>query len=65
MENSTNLNLLLSKLRQPLELDFISTNILKTNQFEATEILNELINEGILVKENNHYSIKNRNNDKN
>jgi hypothetical protein len=65
MENSTNLNLLLSKLRQPLELDFISTNILKTNQFEATEILNELINEGILVKENNQYSIKSGNNNKN
>jgi hypothetical protein len=65
MENSTNLNLLLSKLRQPLELDFISTNILKTNQFEASEILNELINDGILIKENNHYSIKNKNYDKN
>jgi hypothetical protein len=65
MENSTNLNLLLSKLRQPLDLDFISTNILKTNQFEASEILNELINDGILIKENNHYSIKNKNYDKN
>ena len=65
MANSTNLNLLLSKLRQPLELTFISTNILKTSEFEATEILNELINEGIIVKENNHYSIKNNNHDKN
>lgn len=65
MANSTNLNLLLSKLRQPLNLEFISTNILEVSEFEANEILNELVEEGILVKENNYYSIKNNKNGKN
>jgi hypothetical protein len=65
MANSTNLNLLLSKLRQPLNLEFISSNILNVSEFEADEILNELVNDGILVKESNYYSIKNKNNDKN
>ena len=65
MANSTNLNLLLSKLRQPLNLEFISKNILEVSEFEATEILNELVNDGILVKKDNYYSIKNNNHDKN
>jgi len=65
MENSTNLNLLLSKLRQPLNLDFISKNILNVSEFEAIEILNDLIEDGVIKKENNYYSIKNNNHDKN
>jgi predicted transcriptional regulator len=65
MENSTNLHLLLSKLRQPLSLDFISNNILNVSEFEATEILNELIEDGIVKNENNYYSLKNNNYDKN
>ena len=65
MENSTNLNLLLSKLRQPLNLDFISKNILNVSEFEAIEILNELIEDEVIKKENNYYSIKNNNHDKN
>ena len=65
MANSTNLNLLLSKLRQPLNLEFISRNILNVSEFEAGEILNELVNDGILIRENNYYSIKNKNNNKN
>ena len=65
MENSTNLNLLLSKLRQPLNLDFISKNILNVSEFEAIEILNELIEDGVVKKENNYYSIKNNKYDKN
>jgi predicted transcriptional regulator len=60
MENSTNLNLLLSKLRQPLNLEFISNNILNVSEFEAIEILNELIEDGIIKKENNYYSITNK-----
>jgi hypothetical protein len=61
MEKSFNNNLLLSKLRQPLDLEFISSNILKTRQLEAKEYLDELVDDGILIKENNYYTIKNRN----
>jgi len=61
MEKSFNTKLLLSKLRQPLDLEFISSNILKTRQLEAKEYLDELVDDGILIKENNYYTIKNRN----
>ena len=61
MEKSFNYKLLLSKLRQPLDLEFISSNILKTRQLEAKEYLDELVDDGILIKENNYYTIKNRN----
>lgn len=61
MEKSFNTNLLFSKLRQPLDLEFISSNILKTRQFEAKEYLDELVYDGILIKENNYYTIKNKN----
>jgi hypothetical protein len=61
MEKSFNNKLLLSKLRQPLDLEFISSNILKTRQLEAKEYLDELVDDGILIKENNYYTIKNRN----
>jgi hypothetical protein len=61
MEKSFNTNLLFSKLRQPLDLEFISSNILKTRQFEAKEYLDELVDDGILIKENNYYTIKNKN----
>ena len=61
MEKSFNTKLLLSKLRQPLDLEFISSNILKTRQLEDKEYLDELVDDGILIKENNYYTIKNRN----
>jgi len=61
MEKSFNTKLLLSKLRQPLDLEFISSNILKIKQFEAKEYLDELVDDGILIKENNYYTIKNKN----
>ena len=61
MGKSFNTKLLLSKLRQPLDLEFISSNILKTRQLEAKEYLDELVDDGILIKENNYYTIKNRN----
>jgi len=61
MEKSFNTKLLLSKLRQPLDLEFISSNILKTRQLEAKEYLDELVDDGILIKENNYYTIKNKN----
>lgn len=60
MGKSFNTKLFLSKLRQPLDLEFISSNILKTNQFEAKEYLDELVEDGILTKENNYYTIKNK-----
>jgi hypothetical protein len=61
MEKLFNTKLLFSKLRQPLDLKFISSNILKTNQFEAKEYLDGLVEDGILSKENNYYTIKNKN----
>lgn len=61
MRKLFNTKLLLSKLRQPLELEFISSNILKTNKFDTKEYLDELVEDEILTKENNYYTIKNRN----
>jgi hypothetical protein len=61
MGKSFNIKLLLSKLRQPLDLEFICSNILKTNQFEDKEYLDELVEDGILTKEDNYYTIKNKN----
>lgn len=49
---------LLSKLRTPLKLDFICTNILKCDGFECLEILEDLVEQEILEKENNYYKIK-------
>jgi hypothetical protein len=60
MEKSVKLEKLLSKLRQPLSLEFISNNLLKMSEFDAKEYLNELVEDGIIVKENNYYTIKNK-----
>jgi len=60
MEKSVKLEMLLSKLRQPLSLEFISNNLLKMSEFDAKEYLNELVEDGIIVKENNYYTIKNK-----
>jgi predicted transcriptional regulator len=49
---------MLSKLRQPLGIDYISKNILNVNESEARDILNELIEDGIIVKKNNEYQVK-------
>ena len=58
MENSTKMKKMLSKLRQPLGIDYISKNILNVDENEAKEILNELIEDGIIVKFNNEYKVK-------
>lgn len=58
MENSTKIKKMLSKLRQPLGIDYISKNLLNVNESEARDILNELVEEGILMEENNEYKIK-------
>lgn len=58
MENSTKIKKMLSKLRQPLGIGYISKNLLNVSENEAKEILNELVEEGILMEENNEYKIK-------
>lgn len=58
MKNSVKIKKMLSKLRQPLGIDYISKNLLNVNESEARDILNELVEEGILMKENNEYKIK-------
>jgi biotin operon repressor len=60
MEKSVKLEMLLSKLGQPLSLEFISNNLLNMSEFETKEYLNELVEDGIIIKENNYYTIKNK-----
>ena len=59
MESSFNIKQLLSKLRQPLELKFISSNLLKVSEFDTKKCLDKLVKEGIITNENNYYTIKN------
>jgi len=49
---------LLSKLQTPLKLDFICTTILKCDGFLCLELLEDLVEQGILEKEDNYYKIK-------
>jgi len=49
---------LLSKLRTPLKLDFICTHVLKCDGFVCLEILEDLVEQGILEKNDNYYKIK-------
>ena len=49
MEKNQN-KLLLSKLRQPVHIDYISHYILKTSINESKKILDNLINDGIIVE---------------
>lgn len=58
MEKDKKIKELLSKLRSPLGVDFISKNIFNLSEFETKEILEELIQEGIVDKENNYYFLK-------
>lgn len=60
MENSTKIKKLLSKLRQPLGIEYISKNLLNVDENEAKDILNELIEDGIIIKNNDGYLIKRR-----
>lgn len=52
------MNLLISKLRSPLSIDFISDNILKMNRMETISILNELIEDGVIIKQGEYYVLK-------
>jgi hypothetical protein len=58
MENSTKIKKMLSKLRQPLGIGYISKNLLNVSENEAKEILNELIEDGIIFKKNDEYQVK-------
>ena len=58
MGNLDNNQNLLSKLRSPLHLDYISDNILKMNKYETLELLNDLISQGIIEEKNKMYQIK-------
>jgi len=58
MMNSAKVKKMLSKLRQPLGIGYISKNLLNVNESEARDILNELIEDGIIVNNNNEYQVK-------
>ena len=58
MKNSAKIKKMLSKLRQPLGIDYISKNLLNVGENEVKDILNELIDNGIIVKINNEYKVK-------
>lgn len=58
MTNLSDIQILLSKLRSPLPLDYISDNILKMNKYDSLQILNDLISQGIIEENNKTYQIK-------
>lgn len=58
MEKEKKIKLLLSKLENPLEYEYICLHILKCNTFECLEILQTLVEQGIIEKENKTYKIK-------
>lgn len=58
MENSTKIKKMLSKLRQPLGIEYISNNLLNVSEIEAKEILNDLIEDDIIVKIGDEYKVK-------
>lgn len=55
---------LLLKLKTPLKLDFICTNILKCDGFVCLELLEDLVEQEILEKEDNYYKIRTKNENK-
>ena len=58
MENSQIIKKLLSKLRQPLHINYICENILKTGVEDCVETLLSLKEKGIIEENNNYYKIK-------
>lgn len=58
MNRGNKINELLAKLRSPLTFEFICNNILKLDEIQTNEILNELIEEDIIEKEKDLYVIK-------
>jgi predicted transcriptional regulator len=60
MVTSSKIKKILPKLRQPLELDYIASSLLEIDKENAEKILDELVDDGILLKENNQYKIRNK-----
>ena len=58
MEDSQIIKNLLSKLRQPLHINYICENILKTSIEDCIEILVSLKEKKIIEENNNYYNIK-------
>ena len=58
MENSQIIKKLLSKLRQPLHINYICENILKTGVEDCVEILLTLKEKGIIEENNKYYKLK-------
>jgi hypothetical protein len=58
MKQNSEISNLLAKLRQPLGIEFISENILKMDEFKTKEILNELIEDGVIEKNGEYYVLK-------
>jgi hypothetical protein len=55
-------NILLSKLRQPIHIDFISRHIVKESIDETRKVLDKLITEGVIEESKyakDYYVIKN------
>lgn len=47
-KNTSPTEVLLSKLRQPLHINYICEYILKTNEYDCRVKINELINDGLI-----------------
>ena len=60
MEKEKKIKTLLSKLRSPLEQEYLCKHILKCDVFECNEILESLVEEGLIEKENKTYKLKNK-----
>lgn len=58
MEKEDKIKLLLSKLQNPLHIEYICIHILKCNVFDCLEILQNLVEEGVIEENNKYYQIK-------
>jgi hypothetical protein len=58
MNQENKINELLGKLRSPLTFEFICNNILKLDEIQTNEILNDLVEQGIIEEKNKTYQIK-------
>lgn len=58
MAHSSKIKKIIPKLRQPLGIEYIANNLLNVSEIEAKEILNDLIDDGVIVKIGNEYKVK-------
>jgi len=58
MKREKKIKLLLSKLNQPLHIEYICIHILKCDIFECVEILGDLVEQGFIEENNKYYQIK-------